>query len=79
MYKKESRKCHEEPNLNKVTDNKEFWKTIKPFLSDQIKTFPKTTLTRDEDIISDSKESKVAKFFSYFFESAVNSFEIKKE
>ena len=27
-------------DLENVTDNKEFWKTIKPFLSDKVTTFP---------------------------------------
>ena len=28
-------------NLKNVIDNKEFWKTVKPFLSDKVTTFPK--------------------------------------
>ena len=32
LHKKERRKYYEKLDLNKFTDNKEFWKTIKPFL-----------------------------------------------
>ena len=31
-------------NTNDITDNKTFWKTVKPFLTDKIKTKSKITL-----------------------------------
>ena len=58
-----------------MTDNKEFWKTVKPFLSDKVTTFPKITLVEKAKIISD--ESKVAKSFSNFVENAICSLGIK--
>ena len=33
LYKKERKKYYENLDLKKVTDNREFWKTVKPFLS----------------------------------------------
>ena len=45
-------------DLKNVTDNKEFWKTLKPFLSDKVTNFPKISLAEKGEIISD--ESKVA-------------------
>ena len=33
MYKREKRNYFNNLNLNKITDNKTFWKTVKPFLS----------------------------------------------
>ena len=62
-------------DLKNVTDNKEFWKTVKPFLSDKITTFPKISLIEKGEIISD--ESKVANPFSNFFENALRSLGIK--
>ena len=35
----------------KVTDNKTFWKTIKPFLSNKIVSREKVTLREEDDII----------------------------
>ena len=61
-------------HLKNVTDNKEFWKTVKPFLSDKVTTFPKIFLEKGE-IISD--ESKVVNSFSNFFENAIRSLGIK--
>ena len=45
-------------DLKNVTDNKEFWKTLKPSLSDKVTNFPKISLAEKGEIISD--ESKVA-------------------
>ena len=73
--KKERKKYYEMLDLKNVTDNKEFWKTVKPFLSDKVTTFPKISLVEKGKIISD--ESKVANSFSNFFENAIRSLGIK--
>ena len=75
LYKKERKKYYEMLDLKNVTDNKEFWKTVKPFLSDKVITFPKISLVEKGEIISD--ESKVANSFSNFFENAIHSLGIK--
>ena len=75
LYKKERKKYYEMLDLKNVTDNKEFWKTVKPFLSDKVTTFPKISLVEKGEIISD--ESKVANSFSNFFENAIHSLGIK--
>ena len=61
-------------NTNVVTENKTFWKTLKPFLTDKVKTKSKITLIEkkykdsstepSEEIISD--EEKVAEIFNFF-------------
>ena len=38
LYKKEREKYYDALNIKNVTDNKQFWKTIKPFLSEKSKT-----------------------------------------
>ena len=53
-------------DLKNLMDNKEFWKTVKPFLYDKVTTFPEISLVEKGEIISD--ESKVANSFSNFFE-----------
>ena len=58
LYKKERKKYYERLDLNNVTDNKKFWKTVKSFLSDKVTTFPKISLAQNDEIISD--ESKLA-------------------
>ena len=49
-------------NLNKVNINynKTFWKTIKPFLSDKVRSTNKTTLIdKEEIIVGDNNTAKV--------------------
>ena len=75
LYKKERKKYYERLDLNNVTDNKKFWKTVKPFLSDKVTTFPQITLVESDEIISN--ESKVANSFSNLFENAIHSLGIK--
>ena len=75
LYKKERKKYYERLDLNNVTDNKKFWKTVKPFFSDKVTSFLQITLVENDEIISD--ESKVTNSFSKFFENAVQSLGIK--
>ena len=66
-------------NLKDVTDNKTFWKTVKPLLTDKVKTKSKITSIEkkhkdnsteySEEIISDYKE--VAEVFNKFFVNIV--------
>ena len=75
LYKKERKKYYERLDLNNVTDNKKFWKTVKPFFSDKVTSFLQITLVENDEIISD--ESKVTNSFSKFFDNAVQSLGIK--
>ena len=75
LYKKERKKYYERLDWNNVTDNKKFWKAVKPFLSDKVTTFPQITLVENDEIIPD--ESKVANAFSNFIENAIHSLGIK--
>ena len=68
LYKTE-RKNYERLDLRNFTDNKKFQKTVKPFLSEKVTTFPRITLLENDEIISD--ESEVSNSFSNFFENAL--------
>ena len=35
LYKRERKKYYSNMNLNNITDNKKFWKTVKPFFGDK--------------------------------------------
>ena len=49
-----------------ITDNKNFWKTVKPFLANKISSNRnKITLTQKDEVISRSKD--VAEIFNTFF------------
>ena len=72
LYKKERKKYYKMLDLKNVTDNKEFWKAVKPSLSDKVTTFPKISLVEKGEIISDESNS-----FSNFLENAIPSLGIK--
>ena len=52
-----------------VTDNKLFWKTIKPFFSDKGPMREKITLIENDEIIGNNKE--IFEVFKKFFSSIV--------
>ena len=63
-------------DLNKITDNRKFWQTIKPFFSDK-GTFRKTiSLIENDNIIT--VDEKVANIFNDYFSNAVKNIQIKK-
>ena len=74
LYKKERKNYYNSLDIKNITDNKQFWKTIKLFLSEKIKTTSKIKLKDQDKIISNDK---VAEEFSVFFENAVKSLNIK--
>ena len=57
-------------NLNEkdVADNKHFWKTIKPLLSDKVKSSEKITLVEREETINEDEEN--AEILNAFFLNA---------
>ena len=51
--------------LLQLRENKKFWKTVRPFLSDKVKKHSKVTLVEGEEIIS--QDDQVAKTFNEYF------------
>ena len=76
LYKKESKRFFNNLNPSFVTDNKLFWKTIKPFFSNkgnygsQIKRVEKDEVLQDDDLI--------AKELNKFFKNAVSTLNVKE-
>ena len=54
-------------NLNEkdITDNKKFWQTVKPLLSEKTKSSEKITLIENKNLVSDNAE--VANYLKFFF------------
>ena len=84
-YKKQRNKCttllrkakqvfYRKLNPSLITDNKKFWKTVKPFFSDKKPSREGITLFDNNDIISD--DSKIAETFNIFFTNAVRNLNI---
>ena len=75
LYKRERKKYYNNLDLNKITDNKKFWKTVKPLLSRKVSIANSITLINENQIVSD--ENKVAETLNKFFLNAVDKLEIK--
>ena len=60
-------------NLNEkdVADNKQFWTTVKPLLSDKVKSPEKITLVEREGIINEDGEN--AEIINTFFSNAIKN------
>ena len=58
-------------NISDITDNKKFWKTVKPVLSDKGRSSSKITLIEDEKIISNDEE--VAETLNNYFVTVTDS------
>ena len=59
-----------------MSDNKKFWKYIRPLFSGKSKSKSKITLIKGDEIISD--DQKVAETLNNYFIDAVQNLDIKK-
>ena len=71
LFRREKRNYYNNLDISLVTDNKKFWKTVKPFFSDKSQSKNKIVLIEDETIISNDLE--VAETMNEFFVSVTDS------
>ena len=76
LLRREKRNYYNNLDISLVTDNKKFWKTVKPLLSDKLQSKNKIVLIEDETIISNDDE--VAETMNEFFVSVTDSLGIKE-
>jgi hypothetical protein len=76
LLRKEKKKFYNNLDISIMSDNKKFWKYIKPLFSGKSKSKSKITLINGEEIISD--EQKVAETLNNYFIEAVQNLDIKK-
>ena len=58
-------------NVKNVSDNKNFWKIVKPNFTEKTIKDQKITLAKKETVISE--ESELAEVFIIYFENVVNN------
>ena len=71
LYKKERKKFFNGVNPSFVTDNKLFWKMIKPFFSDKGNFGDNIKLVDEEQVLQN--DSKIAEQLNEFFKNAVST------
>ena len=74
LLRKTKRAYYGNLNEKEVTDNRNFWKTVKPFLSDKCPSNEKVILVEEDEIIS--KDSEVAEVLNTFFSNIVSNLNI---
>ena len=77
LLKKTKREYYGNLNPALISDNKNFWKTVKPFFSDKVVTSENITLLENNDIYED--DEKVANIFNNFFSNVVKTLEVSIE
>ena len=76
LFRKEKRNYYNSLDISLVTDNKKFWKTVKPFFSDRSQSQNKIVLTDGERIISNDVE--VEESMNEFFVTVTDSLGINE-
>ena len=75
LFKKEKKKYYENLDIKSFTDNKLFWKTIKPLFSDKQQHSSNITLIENKKIISNDLE--IAETMNNFFTNITKNLEIE--
>ena len=69
LLRKEKKSYFEHLDTSHITDNKMFWKTIRPMFSKKCTMKEKITLAKNDEIVSDCQP--VAELFNKFFTNIV--------
>ena len=75
LIRREKRRYYNSLNLRNITDNKKFWKIVKPFFSNKNTSNRHITLIEDDTIIS--SDENVAKIMNDFFSNVVDTMQIR--
>ena len=76
LYKKEWKKFYSNLEINNITDNKTFWKTMKTFLSDKCALSSRISLVSGHEIISDDIE--IAESINNYYKNAADKLGLKE-
>ena len=76
LIKKTTRSFYSNLNVNKIADNKSFWKTVKPSFTE--KTLEDEKIVLVENYSTFSEENEVAEIFRSYFDGIVDGLNIKR-
>ena len=76
LFKNTKRNFYNSLNINKITDDKSFWKTIKSSFTENILKDEKTGFTENDATFSE--ENKIAEIFRFYFDGIVDGLNIKR-
>ena len=76
LFKRSKKDFYNNPKVKQVTDNKDFWKTIKPNFTDKVLKDEKIVLVEDDKVIT--ADTDLAEIFKDHFENIVESLHIER-
>ena len=71
MVRKSKENYFNNLNVRNITDNKQFWKTVKPFFSSKVSDNETITLLEGDKVVSEDRE--VTETFKSYFETVVEN------
>ena len=63
-------------NINEITDNRKFWKTVKPFFTDKCKTTNNIILTEKNETLNDN--NKISNTFNEYFTNITKGLNLRE-
>ena len=63
-------------NITEITDNRKFWKTVKPFFTDKCKTTNNIILTEKNETLNDNK--KISNTFNEYFTNITKGLNLRE-
>ena len=76
LIRKTKRNFYNNLNVNKITDNKSFWKTVKPSFTEKTLKDEKIVLVENDTTFSE--ENEIAEIFRSYFDGIVDGLNIKR-
>ena len=76
IIKKTKRNFYNNPNVNKITDNKSFWKTVKTSFTE--KTLKDEKIVLVENNTTFSEENEIAEIIRFYFDGIVDGLNVKR-
>ena len=76
LLRKEKKKYFSSLNISNISDNKNFWKTVKPFFSERDAINKKIILVENDEIITNDEE--IAEIMNNFFSNVVPRLNLKE-
>ena len=74
---KRKKRYYNNMNLTNINDNRHFWKTVEPFLSDKESYLSKINFVDKDEVISD--DPTLVKTFSKYFKNAVKNLGVSEK
>ena len=76
ILKSTKKTCFETLNINEITDNRQFWKTVKPFFTDKCKASNNIILTEKNETLNDNK--KISNTFNEYFTNITKGLNLRE-